>query len=85
MTGFEAGCDKSNPRIYKRVLEILDVKPGRAVMIGDNVYLDVLLPKKLGIKAVLLDRSRKYLECEQADAVVNDLKHALEAIVNCFT
>jgi len=63
----------------------LDVKSEEAVMIGDNVYLDVLLPKKLGMKAILLNRSRKYVECEHADAIVDNLNQALEIIVNHFT
>jgi len=85
MTGCEAECDKSNPKMYRRVLEFLDVKSEEAVMIGDNVYLDVLLPKKLGMKAILLNRSRKYVECEHADAIVDNLNQALEIIVNHFT
>jgi HAD superfamily hydrolase (TIGR01549 family) len=45
MTGYEAGCDKTNPKMYKKVLEILNVKPEEAVMIGDDVPIDIILPK----------------------------------------
>ena len=44
MTGYEAGCDKSNPKMYRKVLEILAVKPEEAIMIGDDMQLDILLP-----------------------------------------
>lgn len=81
MTGYEAGCDKSNPKMYRKVLEILAVKPNEAVMIGDDVPLDILLPKKLGINAILLDRERKGLECKEAVAVVNSLDEALETVI----
>lgn len=78
MTGFEAGCDKSNPKMYRRVLEILGVSPMEAIVIGDDLSIDVLLPKRLGINAILLDRERKNVECKDADAVANSLSEAME-------
>jgi len=57
MTGYEAGCEKSNPRMYECTLKLLNVRPAEAVMVGDNLDLDVILPKKLGMRAILLDRS----------------------------
>jgi FMN phosphatase YigB (HAD superfamily) len=80
MTGYQAKCDKSNPKMYRMVLKILKVKPKEAVMIGDNIPLDIILPKKLGMKAILLKREEKDVKCEQADAVVNDLNQALKNI-----
>lgn len=56
MTGYEAKCDKTNPKMYRKVLEILKVEPKEAVMIGDDVSIDILLPKRLGMNAILLDR-----------------------------
>ena len=84
MTGYEAKCDKSNPKMYRKILEILRVKPEEAVMIGDNIPIDIILPKKLGIKTILLNRSKKKIECKEADAVVDDLKHAIKAITTHF-
>lgn len=81
MTGYEARCDKTNPKMYRKVLEILKVKPHEAVMIGDNVQVDVLLPKQLGIHAILLDRKRQNPKCQAANAVVNSLQEALEIIL----
>jgi len=80
MTGFEAGVDKSNPTMYKKVLQILQVSPDQAVMIGDNPSIDVLLPKRLGMKAILLDRENSGEECEDANAIVNDLNEALKVV-----
>ncbi|RJS82333.1 HAD family hydrolase [Candidatus Bathyarchaeota archaeon] len=81
MTGYKAKCDKSNPKMYKKVLEILNVKPDETIMIGDNIPIDIILPKKLGIKTMLLDRERKDVKCPQADFIVNDLKEAIENII----
>ena len=81
MTGYEAGCDKTNPKMYRKVLEILNVKPEEAVMIGDDVQVDILLPKRVGMKAILLDRENKNSECQHADAVVNNLNDAVETVI----
>jgi len=84
MTGYEAGCDKTNPKMYRKVLEILNVKPEEAVMVGDDVPIDIILPKRLGINAILLSRERKNVERPQADAVINSLNEAVETIISKF-
>jgi len=84
MTGYEAGCDKTNPKMYRKVLEILNVRPEEAVMIGDDVPIDIILPKRLGINAILLSRERKNVECSHADAVINSLNEAVETIIRKF-
>jgi FMN phosphatase YigB (HAD superfamily) len=84
MTGYEAGCDKTNPKMYRKVLEILNSRSEEAVMIGDDVPTDIILPKKLGINAILLDREGKGVECSRADAVVSNLNKAVEVIVRKF-
>ncbi len=81
MTGYEAGCDKTNPKMYRKVLGILKVKPNEAVMIGDNIQVDILLPKRLGINAILLDRKGLNQNCQAANAVVNNLREALEIVL----
>lgn len=80
VTGYEAGCEKTNPRMYKKALEFLKVKANEAVMIGDNLKIDVLLPKKLGIHAILLDRNKVTRESHHADAVATDLRQAVEIV-----
>jgi HAD superfamily hydrolase (TIGR01549 family) len=85
MTGYEAGCDKTNPKMYAKILEILKVQPEEAIMIGDDPPIDVILPKRLGIKAILLHRERSHVKCSQAEAVVNDLNEAVETIIRKFS
>jgi HAD superfamily hydrolase (TIGR01509 family) len=84
MTGCEAGCDKTNPKMYRKVLEILNATPEEAVMIGDDAPIDIILPKKLGINAILLNREGKNVECPHADAVINNLNKAVETIIRKF-
>jgi HAD superfamily hydrolase (TIGR01549 family) len=84
MTGYEAGCDKTNPKMYRKVLEILNVKPDEAVMIGDDVPIDIMLPRKLGINAILLNREGKNVQCSHADAAINSLNEAVETVIRKF-
>ncbi len=81
VTGFEVRCEKTNPKMYEKTLEFLGVEPNEAVMIGDTIEIDVSLPKKLGMYAVLLDRNEMTRETHSADAVATDLTQALEIII----
>lgn len=75
-------CEKSNPRIYRETLKHLQVKPEEAVMIGDDPYVDILIPKKLGLKAIFLNRDKKVKPHFKIkpDIIVNDLNEALKVI-----
>ncbi len=79
-------CEKSNPKIYLKTLEKLGVKPHQAVMVGDDLKLDVELPKKLGMKAILLDREGRYewRDASKPDFIVNDLVQAVEYITDKY-
>ncbi len=59
VTGYEAMCEKSNPRIYLYAVECLGVQPSQALMIGDTMKLDIENPQRLGIHGVLLNRFEK--------------------------
>jgi len=80
ITGCEVGCDKSNPRMYLKALELVGVKPEECVVVGDDVQLDVHIPKKLGMYSILLDRRRSYKD-EVVDVIVGDLGEAVRVIV----
>lgn len=53
---YKCGCEKSNPRMYLYVLQQLGLEPEDVIMIGDNIYLDVVVPSKIGIDSILLVR-----------------------------
>ena len=55
----DIGMIKPNPKIYVYELEALCVQPYEAVMVGDKLPQDVLGPKEIGMRAVLLDRENK--------------------------
>jgi HAD superfamily hydrolase (TIGR01662 family) len=52
----EHGKTKPSPTIFAALLELLDVEPGAAVMVGDTVLDDVEGARALGMRAFLVDR-----------------------------
>src|SRR5690606_36604983 len=51
----ELGFGKPDPRVYVRALQDLNVDPGDACMVGDNLEWDVAQPQRLGIAGVWVD------------------------------
>ena len=82
-TAREAKAVKPNPKIYKCVLKTLHVKPEEALMVGDTPEIDIIPPKKLGMKAVMLCRDR-VTKVKQADYVIHSLTE-LPNIIQKFT
>jgi putative hydrolase of the HAD superfamily len=58
------GKTKPHETIFRRMLELLDVPPEAAVMVGDTVDDDVDGALAVGMKAVLVDREGRYPERE---------------------
>ena len=54
------GVRKPNPNIYKKSCKRLDVKIHEVIFIGDNLKKDVLIPKSLGMKAILFDPKKEH-------------------------
>lgn len=80
-TGFEAGCEKSNPKMHRQTLDELDVRPNEAVMIGDGLLVDIRIPKKLSMHTILLDRgNRTSSKPPEADAKVTTLTQAVAIV-----
>jgi putative hydrolase of the HAD superfamily len=51
----ELGYGKPDERVYRLALERLDVGPGSAWMVGDNLEWDVAAPQRLGIVGIWID------------------------------
>ena len=54
------GKVKPSPTIFRAVLELLEVEPPSAVMVGDSVEDDVEGARALGMRAFLLDREGRF-------------------------
>jgi putative hydrolase of the HAD superfamily len=48
---------RKTPRFYSKICNILNVKPEEMVHVGDHQNFDFETPRRLGIRAFLLDRS----------------------------
>ncbi len=71
------GKVKPSPTIFRAVLELLEVEPGEAAMIGDSLSDDVEGARALGLQAFLLDREGRYPERDDALASLGELPAAL--------
>jgi putative hydrolase of the HAD superfamily len=60
ITSFHHGKTKPHASIFRAVLDLLDVAPGAAAMVGDTVEDDVEGARALGMPAILLDRLGRY-------------------------
>jgi HAD superfamily hydrolase (TIGR01549 family) len=58
------GKTKPHETIFRRMLELLEVEPGEAMMVGDTLEDDVDGALAVGMQAVLLDREGRYPERE---------------------
>ena len=76
----EVGYAKPSPQIFKIALEGLDVKPEKAVMVGNIISTDVFGGNRMGLKTVLFQPSEKYSRSswEHPDHTINSLKDLLD-------
>ncbi len=79
-TGYEAGVEKSNPRIFKAIFDELELVPSETAVIGDNVELDIENSKKYGCKTILITRKGEHPETDKADTRVKNLLEAVKVI-----
>ncbi len=79
--GYTARCEKSNPEMIHVALRKLELQPEEAVMIGDELLVDIRIPKKVGLKTIFLDRKNMLShKPKEADAKVSTLVQAMEII-----
>lgn len=60
------GKVKPSPSIFRAVLELLDVQPVEAVMVGDSPADDIQGARALGMRAFLLDREGRHPDAPDA-------------------
>jgi HAD superfamily hydrolase (TIGR01549 family) len=64
LTSHAHGKTKPHESIFRAMLELLDVAADEAVMVGDTIEDDVVGARRVGMRAVLLDRERRYPDVE---------------------
>jgi HAD superfamily hydrolase (TIGR01549 family) len=61
------GKTKPHEAIFRAMLDLLEVAPGEAMMVGDTVDDDIDGALAVGMRAVLVDREGRYPEHESLD------------------
>jgi putative hydrolase of the HAD superfamily len=64
LTSRAHGKTKPHETIFRRMLELLEVEPQEAVMVGDTIEDDIEGAEAVGMRAVLVDREGRYPERE---------------------
>ena len=77
VASLEEGYEKPDPRIFLQTLKKLGVEPGNAAHVGDNPIDDLQGARKVGMRGVLVDRSRKSPASPPYVASLLDLPGAL--------
>jgi HAD superfamily hydrolase (TIGR01662 family) len=62
ITSFVHGKTKPHETIFRAALELLEVEPAEAVMVGDSVADDVEGARAVGMRAFLIDRENRFPE-----------------------
>lgn len=74
------GMTKKNERVYGMICESAGIDMGNLIHVGDGKEFDYEIPKKVGIKAYFLDRSRDHTSSE--NNVIHDLREAAKNILS---
>jgi len=67
--GHEARDAKGSRRYYERLAERLELAPQEILCVGDEPFADVEMPRRTGMRALLLDRSGR----QSGDEVIHSL------------
>ena len=60
LTSYAHGKEKPHASIFERILGLLGVAPDEAAMVGDTLEDDIHGAQAIGMRAVLVDRDRRY-------------------------
>lgn len=70
---------KPSPEFYKAILQKMGWDVSESIFVGDNLVDDVVGPKAIGMKTVLIDRKTKYSADSSigADYIISSLKELI--------
>ncbi len=77
----DTGHRKPHPLPFKKVLEVLDIKPEEAIMVGDWAERDIVGAKKVGITTVFARYGDTFNTVHsESDYEINDIKELLDIV-----
>jgi len=75
---------KPSPEIFEKALKILGVEASKTVFVGDMLDLDVIGPKKVGMKTVFIERKPIEHDVDvNPDYVIKGLNELLAVLADC--
>jgi HAD superfamily hydrolase (TIGR01662 family) len=77
ISSFHHGRTKPHASIFRAVLDLLDVEPEHATMVGDTIADDIEGARAIGMRAILLDREGMNREFEPRIESLSELPEAL--------
>lgn len=72
VAGDQVSQNKPSEEPFRKMTEILQVHPDKTLMVGDRVCIDLMTPKKLGWRTVLV--GNKDVESQFVDFAVGDIR-----------
>jgi HAD superfamily hydrolase (TIGR01549 family) len=77
ISSFHHGKAKPHASIFRAVLDLLDVVPAQAAMVGDTIADDIEGARAVGMQAILLDRDGRHPEFAPRIESLRELPYAL--------
>ncbi|MBZ9569913.1 HAD-IA family hydrolase [Patescibacteria group bacterium] len=74
LTPLEVKAIKPDLKAFLSALKIFKIKPGEVLMIGDDLEGDIIPARKIGMKAILIDRSNSIKIKDSSVKKINSLK-----------
>jgi HAD superfamily hydrolase (TIGR01549 family) len=79
----EVNRRKPSPEIFEKALKALNVNASKAVFVGDMLDLDIMGPKSVGMKTILIKRRPIENADIKPDRVINHLYELLSVLEDC--
>jgi putative hydrolase of the HAD superfamily len=73
ISSFHHGHTKPHASIFRAVLDLLEVEPSEAIMVGDTIADDIEGARALGMRAILVDREGTRPDFEPRIETLNEL------------
>ena len=74
LSSYDHGFMKPHPSIFRAALELLEVEPTAAVMVGDSLVHDVLGATDAGMRGILLARGAAPVDVDARVSVIRSLE-----------
>jgi epoxide hydrolase-like predicted phosphatase len=67
------GLAKPDPKIFQLVLDYFNVSPEDVLVVGDNLGMDIIPARILGMKGILIDTRGRYSKYKEEDWYITSL------------